>query len=127
MVIENGGDALLDGVDDQRLGGGSGGLQIQMAVNVPPLAVQHLIEIGGVVAVDGKTPGQCGVNMGMGVDQTRHDDAAPGVHKFRLGVLGLEFRGGAHGHNLAAVGHDAAVRVIAGAVRVPGDEFSVCQ
>ena len=65
--------------------------------------------------------------MGMGVDQARHDDAAPGVHKFRLGILSLELSSSAHSHNFAAVGHNAAVRVIAGAVRVPGDEFSVCQ
>ncbi|SCJ14696.1 Uncharacterised protein [uncultured Blautia sp.] len=56
-MVENGGDALLDGVDHQGLGAGLGGLQVQIPVNVPPLAVQHLIEAGGVVPIDGEAPG----------------------------------------------------------------------
>ena len=127
MVVKDGGDALLDGVDDQSLGRGTGGLQVQIPIDIPPLAVQHLIEIGGVIAVDGEAPGQSGVDVGVGVDEAGHDDAASGIHKFRRRVLGLQLCGGAHGHDLSAVGDYAAVRVIAGAIRVPGDEFSVCQ
>ena len=127
MVVEDGGDALLDGVDHQRLGAGPGGLQVQVPVNVPPLAVQHLVETGGVVPVDGEAPGQGGVDVGVGVDEPRHDDAAPGVHELRLGVLGLQSGGGAHLHDLSSVGDHAAVRQIAHALRVPGDDLAVCQ
>ena len=126
-MVEDGGDALLDGVDHQGLGAGAGGLQIQVPVDVPPLAVQHLVEVGGVVAVDGEAPGQGGVDVGMGVDEARHDDAALGVHEFRLGVFGLEVGGGADFHDFAAVRDHAAVGVVAGAVGVSGNDFAVCQ
>ena len=122
-----GGDALLDGVDHQGLGGSAGGLQVQVPVDVPPLAVQHLIEVGGIVAVDGKAPGQGGVDVGMGVDETGHDDAALGVHKLCLGILGLQIGGGAHLYDLAAVGDYATVGVVAGTVGVTGDQLAVCQ
>ena len=127
VMVENGGDALLDGVDHQGLGAGLGGLQVQIPVNVPPLAVQHLIEAGGVVPIDGEAPGQGGVDVGVGIDKARHDDAATSVHKFRLGVLGLQIRGGADLHDLAAIGDHAAVRQVADALRIPGDDLAVCQ
>ena len=127
VVVEDGGDALLDAVDDQGLGAGAGGLQIQVPVDVPPLAIQHLIEVGGGVAVDGEAPGQGGVDVGVGVDEAGHDDAAPGVHEFRLGILGLQIGSLADFHDLAAVGDHAAVRQVAHAFGVPGDEPAVCQ
>ena len=126
-MVEDGGDALLDGVNHQSLGAGAGGLQVQIPVDIPPLAVQHLIEVGGVVAVDGEAPGQGGVNMGVGVDKSRHDDAAPGIYKFRLGIFGLQVRGGAYLHNGSAVGGHAAVREVSHAAGVPGDNSAVCQ
>ena len=127
VVVEDGGDALLDGVNHQSLGAGAGGLQVQIPVDIPPLAVQHLVEVGGVVAVDGEAPGQGGVNMGVGVDKSRHDDAAPGIYKFRLGIFGLQVRGGAYLHNGSAVGGHAAVREVSHAAGVPGDNSAVCQ
>ena len=126
-MVEDGGDALLDGVNHQSLGAGAGGLQVQIPVDIPPLAVQHLVEVGGVVAVDGEAPGQGGVDVGVGIDKARHDDAATSVHKFRLGVLGLQIRGGADLHDLAAIGDHAAVRQVADALRIPGDDLAVCQ
>ncbi len=65
--------------------------------------------------------------MGVGIDKARHDDAATSVHKFRLGVLGLQIRGGADLHDLAAIGDHAAVRQVADALRIPGDDLAVCQ
>ena len=127
VMVKNGGDALLDGVDHQGLGGSLGSFQVQIPVDVPPLAVQHLIEVGGVVAVDAQAPGQSGIDVGVGVDKARHDDAALGVHKLRLGVFGLQIGGGADLHDLAAVGDHTAVGIVAGTVGVPGDHFAVCQ
>ena len=126
-MVENGGDALLDGVDHQGLGGSLGSFQVQIPVDVPPLAVQHLIEVGGVIAVDAQAPGQSGIDVSVGVDKARHDDAALGVHKLRLGVFGLQIGGGADLHDLAAVGDHTAVGIVAGTVGVPGDHFAVCQ
>ena len=60
-MVENGGDALLDAVDVQRVRGSAGALERQLAVHCPPRAVQHLIEAGGVVPIDGEAPGQGGV------------------------------------------------------------------
>ena len=65
--------------------------------------------------------------MGVGVDEAGHDHAASGVHKLRLGILGLQGGGLPHLHDLPAVGDHAAVGQIAGAVGVPGDESAVCQ
>ena len=127
VMVEDGGDALLDAVDDQRLGGGFRGFQVQVPVNGPPGTVQHLVEVGGVIAHNGKAPGQRGVDVGVGVDEAGHDDAAPGVHEFRLGILGLQVSGPADLHDLAAIGGDAAIGQVAGPVGVPGDDFAVCQ
>ena len=44
VVVEDGGHALLDGVDVEGGGAGPGAVHHQMAVDGPPRAVQHLIE-----------------------------------------------------------------------------------
>ena len=116
-MVEDRGDALLDRVDHQGLGAGAGGLQVQMAVDVPPLAVQYLVKVGGGVAIDGQAPGQGGIDMGMGIGKDQHDDAAPGIHELRLGILGLQVCGGAYCHDRSAVRDHAAVRQIAGTVQ----------
>ncbi|MPM26014.1 hypothetical protein SDC9_72515 [bioreactor metagenome] len=127
VMVKNGGDALLDGVDHQSLGRGLRGLQIKMPVNGPPGAVQDLVKIGGVIARDAQAAGQSGIDVSMGVDETGHDDAAFGVHEFRLRVLSLQLCGAAHGYNFPPVGDHAAVGVVTGALRVSGNDLSVCQ
>ncbi len=127
VVVEDGGDALLDGVDHQGLGTGPGGCQVQMTVDVPPLAIQYLIEVGGGVAVDGEAPGQGRVDVGVGIDEAGHNDAALGVHKFRLGVFGSQGGSLADLHNPSAVSDHAAVGQVAGACGISGDEPAVCQ
>ena len=126
MVVKDGGDALLNAVQVQRVGAGLGALQGQVAVDVPPLAVQDLVEIGGVEAVDAQAPGQGGVDMGMGVHQPRHNDAALGINELRVRVLGLQLRRGTHRRDLGTVDGYAAIREI-GDRLVPGDELAVCQ
>ena len=44
-------------------------LQGQMAVNIPPLAVQDLVKVCGIEAVDAQPPGQGGVNVCVRVHQ----------------------------------------------------------
>ncbi len=125
VVIKDGGNALLDAVDVQGVGAGPGPLQGQLPVDGPPGAVQHLIEIGGVVAHDGQAPGQGGIDVGMGVDEGGHDDAALGVDDVGLGILGPQGALLAHlGDGGALIGH-GPVLIIALAALVPGDESSV--
>ena len=125
MVVENGGDALLDGVHIQGGGAGAGALHGQMAVNGPPRSVQHLVEVGGVVARDGKAPGQRGVDVGVGVDEGGHDDTAFGVDDLRLRVFGFQSGFLAHFHDGSALIGHGAVLIVASALRIPGDEPSV--
>ena len=125
VVVEDGGDALLDAVDQQRVGAGPAALQGQLAVHGPPGAVQHLVEIGGIVAHDGQAAGQGGVDVGVGVDEGGHDDAAPGVDDLGVGVF--EAQGGllAHLGDGGAVKGHGAVLVVAPAPGVPGDQAAV--
>ena len=73
VVVEDGGHALLDRVDVEGGGAGPGAVHHQMAVDGPPRSVQHLIEVGGIVAHDGKAPCQSGVDVGVGVDEGGHN------------------------------------------------------
>ena len=125
-MVKDGGDPLLDAVHVQRVRAGPGAGQGQAAVNGPPGSLQHLQKAGGAVAVNGEAPGQGGVDVGVGVDEPGHDDAAPGVHQLRLRVLLPQLGGGAHGGNALSVdGYAAVLQVGQGAV--PGDESAVCQ
>ena len=124
VVVEDGGDAVPDAVQHGGVGAGPGAVQGQVPVNVPPLAVQHLKEVGGVEAVDGQTPGQAGVDVGVDVDQARHDHAPLGVHKLRAGVFGFQLGQGAHLPDRLAVQQHRPVLQI-GERLIPGDDLSV--
>ena len=125
VVIEDGGNALLDAVHIQGVGAGAGAGQGQLAVDGPPGAVQDLVEIGGIVAHDGQAPCQGGVDMGVGIDEGGHDDAALGVDEVGLGVFGPQDVLLAYlGDDGSLIGH-GPVLIIALAALVPGDESSV--
>ena len=124
-MVKDGGDALFDGVHIQRRSGGAGAVHHQVAVDGPPCAVQHLIEVGGVVAHDAQATGQRGVDVGVGVDECGHDDAALGVDDVGVGVFGAQGGLLAYLYDLRArVGH-STVFVVAFALAVAGDEPSV--
>ena len=127
VVVEDRGDALLDAVDVQRRGGGAGTVHHQVAVDSPPCAVQHLIEVGGVVARDAQAPGQRGVDVGVGVDKCGHDDAALSVDDVGVGVLGPQRGLLAHLYDLRALKGHRTVLIIALPAGVTGDEPSVGQ
>lgn len=125
VMVENGGNALLDAVYVQGVGAGAGAGQGQLAVDGPPGAVQDLVEIGGIVAHDGQAPCQGGVDMGVGIDEGGHDDAALGVDEVGLGVFGPQDALLAHlGDGGSLIGY-GAVLIIALAALVPGNESSV--
>ena len=124
-MVEDGGDALLDAVDIQGVGAGTAALQGQLAVHGPPGAVQHLVEIGGVVAHDAQAPGQSGVDVGMGVDEGGHNHAAPGVDNLGVGVLLAQYALLPYLGDVAALKCHSAMLVIAFAGLIAGDEASV--
>ena len=124
VVVEDGGHAVPDAVQDGGVGAGLGAVQGQVAVDVPPLAVQNLKEVGGVEAVDGKAAGQTGIDVGVDVDETGHDDAALGVHKFCVGILGLQLGITADLLDDFAVDDDSAVLQI-GEGGIAGDELTI--
>ena len=127
VVVENGGDALLDAVDVESIGAGAAALQGQLAIHGPPSAVQHLVEIGGVVAHNAEAASQSGIDMGVGVNKGGHDDAAAGINDFSIGVLGAESGLLPYLHDFRALKGHGAVFIIALALTVAGDEPSVSQ
>ena len=124
VMVKNGGHAVPDAVQHRGVGAGAGAVQRQVAVDVPPLAVQHLKEVGGAEPVDGQPPGQAAVDVGMYVDQPGHDDAAPGVHELCLGVFGAHLGQRTRLHDHPAVQDDRAVLQI-GERLAPGDKSAV--
>ena len=124
-MVKDGGDALLDGIHVEGGGAGAGAVHHQVAVDGPPGSVQHLIEIGGVVAHNGQAPGQSGVDVGVGVDEGGHDDAALGVDDLRIRVLGPQGAFLAYLYDLAALVGHSTVLIVPLAVGVTGDESAV--
>ena len=124
VVVKDGGDAVPDAVQHRGVGAGPGAVQGQMAVDVPPGALQHLQEVGGVVPRDGQAPCQAAVDMGVGVDEARQDNLSPGVHEFRSRVLGLQVGQGPHLLDGVAVDDHRPVGQV-GALLVPGEQFAV--
>ena len=125
VMVEHGGDALLDGVHVQRGGAGAGAVHHQVAVDGPPCAVQHLIEIGRVVAHDAQAAGQSGIDVGVGVDESGHDDAALGIDDLRLGVLGTQSGFLAHLNDVGPLVGYGAVLIIALPLAVAGDQSAI--
>ena len=127
VMVKDGGDALLDAVDVQRVRGSAGALERQLAVHGPPGAVEHFVEVGGVVADDGEASGQRGVDVRVRVDEGRHDDAAPGVDDLRLRIFRAQRGLFADLYDLGALIGDGALFVVALAALVAGDDASVCE
>ena len=127
VMVENGRDALLDAVDVQRIGRGAGALERQLAVHGPPCAVKDFVEARGVVADDAQAASQSGVNVGVGVDEGGHDDAALGVDDLGLRVFCAQRGFFADLDDLGAFIGDGAFFVIALAALVAGDDTSVCE
>ena len=125
-MVEDRRHALLDGVHVQRGGAGAGAVHHQVAVDGPPCAVQHLIEVGGVVAHDAQATGQRGVDVGVGVDEGGHDDAALGVDDVGVGVFGAQSGLLAYLYDLRTLIGHRAVLIVALPACVTGDEAAIC-
>ena len=124
-MVEDRRHALLDGVDVKRGGGGARAVHHQVAVDGPPCAVEHFVEVRRVVADDGKAAGEGGVDMRVRVDERGHDDTAFGVDDLGVGILGAKHRFLADFDDLRAFEGDGAVLIIALCICVAGDETTV--
>ena len=124
-MVEDRRHALLDGVDVKRGGGRARAVHHQVAVDGPPCAVEHFVEVRRIVADDGKAAGEGRVDMRVRVDERGHDDAAFGVDDLGTGILGAKHRFLAYFDDLRAFEGDGAVLVIPLRARVAGDETTV--
>ena len=127
VMVKDGRDALLDAVDIECVSGGAGAFERQPAVHGPPCAVEHFIEICGVVADNGQAACQRGIDVGMRVDECGHDDAALGVDDLGLRVFCAQRGFFADLDDFGASIGDGAFFVIALAALVAGDDASVCE
>ena len=126
VMVEDRRHALLDAVEIQRIGGGLCSLERQLAVDGPPRAVEDLKEVRGVVALDGQAAGEGGIDVGVRIDERRHDHAALGINELCIGVFRLQIGGLADLLDLGAVDDHAAVGQI-GRRLAAGDELAVCE
>ena len=127
VMVKNSRNALLDAVNVQGICGGAGALKRQLAIHGPPCAVEHFIEICGVVADNGQTACKRGIDVGMRVDECGHDDAALGVDDLGLRVFCAQCILFADLDDLGALIGDSAFFVIALAALIAGDDASVCE
>lgn len=103
---------------------GARGIQVEVAIDLPPLHLKVVEEVLGVATLDGKAAGKAGVDVGVGVHQAGHDDATLGVHVLGTWVLLLKVRLAPHGDDLLAIDGDGA-RLEVGIVLVAGDDATV--
>ena len=96
MVVKYGGDSVLNGIQISGPGALAGLFIGQVAVNGPPHAVQNIQKPFGVISFNGKTSCHGTVDMLMGVDEGRHDDAPLCVHIFGIRELLLNLLQCAH-------------------------------
>ena len=124
MVVNDGGDAVTDGVQNGGVSTSLGAIHGQMTVDVPPGVFQNFDEVTGVLACDGQTASQTGVDVGVCIDQTGHDDAALSIHELGVGILGLHVSQGADFLDELAVNDDSAVHQV-GVCGITGNQFAV--
>ena len=86
VMVKNSGYTVPDAVKYGCISAGLGAVQCQMPVNIPPLAVQHLIEISWLEAVNRQPPRKAAVNMRMDVNQPWHYYAALCIYKLCIRI-----------------------------------------
>ena len=124
MVVEDRGHAVAQAVQHGGVGARAGAVKREVVVDLPPLLLEVLEEVGGVAALDGQAAGQAGVDVGVAVHQARHDDAAVGVHDLGVRVLLGQRGGGPDLGDLLAIDGDGAVLEV-GVVSVARDDATV--
>ena len=109
VVVEDGGDAVAERLHHGDVRAGARAVEREVAVDVPPLLLEVLEEVGGVAALDGKAARQARVDVGVAVDEARHDEPAAGVEAGGLGVCAAKLFSPADRDDLGAVDRDGAV------------------
>ena len=96
MVIEDRGDAIADGVKNRGIGAGLGAVERQVVVDLPPLLLSILQEVGGLQPLMARPRAKPGVDVGVAL-------MSPGMMRLPWastysvsGYLGLELALGAH-------------------------------
>ena len=109
VVVEDRGDAIANGVQNRGIGACLGAVECQVVVDLPPLLLKILQEVGGVAAFNGKAAGQTRVDVGVAIDESGHDEVALGVDVLGIRVLGLELALGTYFDDRISVNGDRAV------------------
>ena len=90
MVIEDRCHPVPNAVQNGCIRTGPGAVQGKMTVDRPPGSVQHLKEIGRIIADDREASGQTGIDMRMRIDQSGHDHSALRINKLRIRICPLK-------------------------------------
>ena len=96
VVVKYSGDSVLNGIQVSGPGALAGLLTRQMAVNGPPHAVQDIQKTLWIITFNRKTSCHGTVDVLVGVDEGRHDDAPLCVHIFGIMELFLNLFQCAH-------------------------------
>ena len=124
VVIEDGGHAIAERLHHGHVRAGTRAIEREVTVDVPPLLLEVLEEVGGVAALDGKAARQTGVDVGVAVDKTGHDKAAVGIDELCRGVGGIHLGTRANCHDLVVVDDNGTV-LDEGHLGVPGYDPTV--
>ena len=109
VVVEDRGDTIANGVQNRGIGACLGAVERQIVVDLPPLLLKILQEVGGVAALNGKAAGQTRVDVGVAVDESGHDEVALGIDVLGIRVLGLELALGTYFDDRISVNGDRTV------------------
>ena len=80
-MIEDGCHTIADAIDDAHHGAPIHVVERESLVEPPPQALQDLSEVAGGRAFERHATREGAVEMGMSIDEARHDDAASGVEE----------------------------------------------
>lgn len=122
MVVEDRRDAALQALEHGRLSRGTVLVQIEPAVNRPPLLFEVLEEGRRVAALDCKAAGKSRIDMGVAVHKAGHDEAAIGIGELCLGVCCCKLGCRANGRDRLSLDQDSAIIEI----RKPGRTGDRC-
>ena len=124
VVVKDRGHAVAQAVEHGGVGARACAVEREVVVDLPPLLLEVLEEVGGVAALDGEAAGKARVDVGVAVHEARHDDAAVSVNVVGIGVGGAQGALVAHRRNLVAVDQNGTMLEV-GACRVARDDASV--
>ena len=90
MMVKDRGRPILDGIDQSNQAAVVDVFQGQYLVQPPPQAFEYLLKMTRRRIFQRHSPGKGAVEMGVGVDQARHDQPAANVRKDRPRVFAPE-------------------------------------